>query len=163
MQPVTAKPLYIRMHADDNVAIVANRDSLQAGNRIRGGFCGWSSRSRRATRLRSPISRKATSFAAMARSSVVPLRRSRSGSWVRESLVQMPDAPSFDNLPKPNGGAIRLPPLTGYRFEGFRNADGQVGTKNILAISTSVQCVAGTMEFALKRIKGIAAAISPCR
>jgi len=25
MQPVSAKPLYIRMHADDNVAIVANR------------------------------------------------------------------------------------------------------------------------------------------
>ena len=28
-----------------------------------------------------------------------------------------------------------------------------MGTKNILAVSTSVQCVAGTMEFALKRIK----------
>ena len=44
-------------------------------------------------------------------------------------------------------------PLTGYTFEGFRNKDGTVGTKNILAISTSVQCVSGTMEFALKRIK----------
>ena len=47
----------------------------------------------------------------------------------------------------------RAPPLTGYTFEGYRNADGTVGTKNILAISTSVQCVSGTMEFALKRIK----------
>ena len=28
-----------------------------------------------------------------------------------------------------------------------------MGTKNILAVSTSVQCVAGTMEYALKRIK----------
>jgi galactarate dehydratase len=43
--------------------------------------------------------------------------------------------------------------LTGYTFEGYRNADGTVGTKNILAVSTSVQCVAGTMEYALKRIK----------
>ena len=45
------------------------------------------------------------------------------------------------------------PPLEGYTFEGYRNADGTVGTKNILAISTSVQCVAGTLEFAIKRIK----------
>src|SRR5207245_2479606 len=65
----------------------------------------------------------------------------------------MPDAPSFDNLPTPNGGAIRLPPLEGYTFEGYRNADGSVGTRNILAISTSVQCVAGTVEFALDRIR----------
>ena len=51
--------------------------------------------------------------------------------------------------PTPNGGAIAQPPLEGYTFEGFRNADGSVGTRNILAISTSVQCVAGTVEFAL--------------
>jgi galactarate dehydratase len=44
-------------------------------------------------------------------------------------------------------------PLEGYTFEGFRNPDGSVGTKNILAISTSVQCVAGTVEYALKRIR----------
>ena len=35
MQPVTAKPLYIRMHADDNVAIVANGGGLHAGHRVR--------------------------------------------------------------------------------------------------------------------------------
>ncbi|MGH6754645.1 MAG: galactarate dehydratase, partial [Bradyrhizobium sp.] len=34
-----------------------------------------------------------------------------------------------------------------------RNPDGSVGTKNVLAISTSVQCVAGTLGFAIKRIK----------
>ena len=38
-------------------------------------------------------------------------------------------------------------------FEGYRNPDGSVGTKNVLAISTSVQCVAGTVEFALKRTR----------
>src|SRR5258708_38959795 len=31
MQLVTAKPLYIRMHADDNAAIVANRGGLHPG------------------------------------------------------------------------------------------------------------------------------------
>ena len=46
-----------------------------------------------------------------------------------------------------------LPPLEGYTFEGYRNADGSVGSRNILAITTTVQCVAGVVEFAVKRIK----------
>ena len=46
-----------------------------------------------------------------------------------------------------------LPPLDGHTFEGYRNADGSVGTKNILAISISVQCVAGTVGAVIERIK----------
>ena len=45
------------------------------------------------------------------------------------------------------------PPLEGYTFEGYRNADGSVGTRNILAITTTVQCVAGVLDFAVQRIK----------
>ena len=36
----------------------------------------------------------------------------------------------------------------GFAFEGFRNADGTVGTRNILAITTTVQCVSGVVEHA---------------
>ena len=50
-------------------------------------------------------------------------------------------------------GAEPLPPLEGYTFEGYRNADGSVGTRNILAITTTVQCVAGVVDFAVQRIK----------
>ena len=46
-----------------------------------------------------------------------------------------------------------LPPLDGYTFEGFRNSDGSVGTRNILGITTTVQCVSGVVEFAVRRIK----------
>jgi galactarate dehydratase len=152
MQPVTAKPLYIRMHADDNVAIVANRGGLHPGAEF---ACGL--------RLVEQIPQgHKVALADIGQGEIIrrygevigraaaPITK---GSWVKESLVQMPDAPSFDNLPTPNGGAIRLPPLEGYTFEGYRNADGSVGTRNILAISTSVQCVAGTVEFALDRIR----------
>ncbi|HEX2759368.1 MAG TPA: galactarate dehydratase, partial [Rhizomicrobium sp.] len=75
------------------------------------------------------------------------------GDWVNEDNVVMGSAPPLDQLEMATRPAPALEPLTGYSFEGYRNADGTVGTKNILAISTSVQCVAGTMEFALKRIK----------
>jgi galactarate dehydratase len=46
-----------------------------------------------------------------------------------------------------------LPALEGHHFEGYRNFDGSVGTRNILAITTTVQCVAGVVDFAVRRIK----------
>ena len=46
-----------------------------------------------------------------------------------------------------------LPPLEGYTFEGYRNADGSVGTQNILGITTTVQCVAPTVDYAVRRIQ----------
>lgn len=39
------------------------------------------------------------------------------------------------------------------QFMGYVNADGSVGTRNYLCIATSVQCVSGVMEHAVKRIK----------
>src|SRR5690606_17242444 len=44
-------------------------------------------------------------------------------------------------------------PLEGYTFQGYRNADGSVGTRNILAVTQTVQCVAGVTAFAVQRIK----------
>jgi galactarate dehydratase len=46
-----------------------------------------------------------------------------------------------------------LLPLEGYTFQGFVNDDGTVGTKNILGITTTVQCVAATVDYAVKRIR----------
>ena len=77
----------------------------------------------------------------------------RRGDWINEDNVVMGTAPPLDELEMATRPPAKPEPLTGYTFEGYRNADGTVGTKNILAVSTSVQCVAGTMEFALKRIK----------
>jgi len=49
--------------------------------------------------------------------------------------------------------APEMPPLEGYTFEGYRNADGSVGSRNILAITTTVQCVADVVQHAVARIK----------
>ena len=75
------------------------------------------------------------------------------GSWVHERLLKMPDARELDNLPIATVKPEPLPPLEGYTFEGFRNPDGSVGTRNILAITQTVQCVAGVTDFAVQRIK----------
>ena len=75
------------------------------------------------------------------------------GSWVHERLLRMPEARSLENLPIATVKPERQPPLEGYTFEGYRNIDGSVGTRNILAITQTVQCVAGVTDFAVQRIK----------
>ena len=75
------------------------------------------------------------------------------GAWVREELLEMPGAPPLDELPLATEMPAPLPPLEGYTFEGFRNGDGGVGTRNILGITTTVQCVAPTVDFAAERIR----------
>jgi len=75
------------------------------------------------------------------------------GSWVREDLLDMPQAPSLEKIPLNVGQSPALEPLDGYTFEGYRNADGTVGTKNILGITTSVQCVAPVADHVAQRIK----------
>jgi galactarate dehydratase len=64
-----------------------------------------------------------------------------------------PEAPPLVDCPMATTTLETLAPLDGYTFEGYRNPDGSVGTKNILGISTTVQCVAPTVEHAVRRIK----------
>lgn len=144
-------PRHIRLHARDNVAIVANDFGLPAGTIFPDGL---------ALLDRVPQGHK-VALADIAEGGEIlrygevigtAAREIRRGAWVEESLVRMPDAPGLEGLPTGGGGAV-LPALEGMNFEGYRNADGSVGTRNVLAVSTSVQCVAGTLEFALERVR----------
>jgi galactarate dehydratase len=75
------------------------------------------------------------------------------GNYAREEYIDLPPAPSLDELPLATAIPAPLPALEGHTFQGYRNPDGSVGTRNVLAISTTVQCTAPTVEYAVKRIK----------
>lgn len=75
------------------------------------------------------------------------------GSWVNEHRLHLPPAPALADLPPPAPQPAAGPPLEGCTFEGYRNADGSVGTRNLLAISTSVQCVAGVVDQLVRRVE----------
>jgi len=145
-------PLTIRMRPQDNVAIVANPGGLPAGTVLPDGV-----------RLRDavPQGHKVALVDMAAETAVLrygipigyALKDIPAGSWVHERLLQMPAARELHNLPMATAKAEMLPPLEGYTFEGYRNADGSVGTRNILAITTTVQCVSGVVAFAVERIK----------
>ena len=139
------------MHPRDNVAIVANDGGLDAGTVFDDGL-----------RLvdRVPQGHKVAlvdipAGAPVRRYDVVigtALRDLPAGSWVHERVLVMPDARSLEGLPVATAPRPALTPLEGYTFEGYRNADGSVGTRNILAITQTVQCVAGVVDFAVRRL-----------
>ncbi len=67
--------------------------------------------------------------------------------------MTLPSAPDLDQLPLATATPAPLPALDGFTFEGYRNRDGSVGTKNVLGIMSTVQCAAPTLEYAVRRIK----------
>ena len=146
------KPLTIRMQPQDNVAIVANPGGLPAGTVLTDGLT---------LRDAVPQGHKVALVDIPAEGAVLrygiaigyALKHIPAGSWVHERLLQMPSARELEHLPIATVKPQALPPLEGYTFEGYRNADGSVGTRNILAITTTVQCVSGVVEFAVERIK----------
>ena len=75
------------------------------------------------------------------------------GEWVSELNISLPEPPDLKSLDYQPHEAVEIKPLEGYTFQGYRNANGTVGTKNILGISNSVQCVAGLTQFLVEKIK----------
>ncbi len=151
-----AKPLTIRMHAADNVEIVANDGGLPAGTVLASGLV---------LREKVPQGHKVAMVdiaegAAVRRYGILigrAVQPIEAGRWVHERLLAMPGARSLDGLPMPGDGVTvtpsTLPPLDGHTFQGYRNRDGSVGTRNLLAITQTVQCVAGVTEAAVQRIR----------
>ena len=144
--------LTIRMNDLDNVAIVANDNGLPAGTVLSTG---------QILRDQVPQGHK-VALVDLARDAPVlrygvPIGYAMdpipAGSWVHERLLKMPDARGLEDLPLATIKHVPQPPLEGYSFEGYRNPDGSVGTRNILAITQTVQCVAGVTAFAVQRIK----------
>ncbi len=145
-------PLYVQINPRDNVGIVVNAEGVRSGAEFASGLTA---------REAIPQSHKITLRELAAGEPVLRYgyvighanRAIPQGAWVREELLDMPAAPPLDELKLATEIPEPLPALDGYSFEGYRNADGSVGTRNILGITTTVQCVAPTVDFAARRIR----------
>jgi galactarate dehydratase len=153
-QPVTPAdaPRYIKLNERDNVAIVVNDFGLPAGAQFPSGLTlrTFVPQGHKTALVDIDEGAPILRYGEVIGHAASPIR---AGEWVDEARIRMPEAPSLDNLEIATAVPPVLPPLEGYTFDGYRNPDGSVGTKNILGISTSVQCVAGTMDYAVKRIR----------
>ncbi|MFB3829045.1 MAG: galactarate dehydratase [Bryobacteraceae bacterium] len=136
------EPRLIQVNPRDNVAIVANPEGATLAGHI-------------------PQSHKAALVSIPAGAPILryghvighALRDIPKGAWVREEFVEAPRPPALEGLPLATAPPPPLPPLEGFTFEGYRARDGRTGTRNLLGITTTVQCVAPTVEYAAARIR----------
>jgi galactarate dehydratase len=146
------RPLYVKVHERDNVGIVVNAEGLAAGTAFADGL---------ELEEAIPQSHKVALRPVEAGSAIIRYgevigharRDIAAGAWVREDLMDLPEAPALDQLPLATRTPAPLPPLEGFTFRGYRNVDGSVGTRNVLGITTTVQCVAPTVDHAVRRIR----------
>ena len=145
-------PIIIKTAEEDNVAVVANGTGLPEGTLLNDG-----------TRLSQdvPTGHKIALIDITAGDRIIrygqiigyasrPVNR---GELVHESLINLPAPPGLSEIPLTGNQKPEAEPLKGFSFKGFRNTDGSAGTRNILGITMSVQCVAGFSNFIVKRIK----------
>jgi len=134
--------MYIRVNPRDNVAIVVDPEGMTAREYIpqshKVALCDFAPGD--------PVMRYGQAIGYANRA--IP-----QGSWVRADALDMPAAPPLDELPLATEAPPPPEPLTGYSFEGFRNPDGSTGTRNLLGLATTVQCVAPTVDYAVARLR----------
>jgi galactarate dehydratase len=146
------KPLLIQVHPQDNVKIAVNAAGIPAGELIAAQL---------QTREYIPQGHKVSLVDLHAGDPVIRYNEIigyakqdlSKGSWLNETNLTLPTAPALDALPGAFKTAAPPAPLLGYTFLGYRNDDGSVGTKNLLGITTTVQCVEGILNIAVAKIK----------
>jgi len=169
---------YIKTNALDNVGIIVNEGGLPAGTALSEGLVleqdipQGHKVALEDIEKHEPIIRYGVIIGYAS-------RKLKRGSWVDESAVNLPEAPDLDMLlaetiaefkirKRKSCSAICISqvrsesdnlqlskerPGKEYYFEGYRNADGSIGTKNLLGLVPSVQCVAGVLNVAAARIE----------
>ena len=76
------------------------------------------------------------------------------GSWINEFMLRLPTPPSLDDMPYGVNIRTDLPEPPVRTWWGYRNPEGgYAGTRNILGIQTTVQCVQGVLDVAVERIR----------
>lgn len=77
------------------------------------------------------------------------------GMWINEASLRLPVAPGLEDMPYGVKIVTDLPKAPRTTFQGYENpwGDGPAGTRNLLGIHTSVQCVTGVLNLAVERIR----------
>ena len=149
---MSANPILIKTTSNDNVGIVANALGLPEGTVLQDGIV---------LSQYVPSGHKVALFDIAFGEKIIRYGQTigfankfiKKGEWVDESKMSLPNPPDLKFISLSEARESITEPLEGYTFEGYRNSDGSVGTKNVLGITTSVQCVAGLTEHLVKKIK----------
>ena len=143
--------LFIKVHDNDNVAIAVNE--LQQGTKLTDDIT-TSENIPQGHKIAFKDFRKDDPII---RYNVIlgyALDEIKKGAWINEHMLELPVPPELNEMKSGVNIVTDLPVAPIRTFEGYRNPNGGfAGTRNILGISTTVQCVTGVLNVAVKKMK----------
>ncbi len=144
-------PLYIKIKESDNVAITI--DTIRKGTVVLDDVLANEDipQGHKIALTDIPKGREIVRYGVILGYALKDIQK---GDWINEKMLELPTPPDVDHMNYAVNIVKHLPEAPVRTFEGYRNPNGgYAGTRNILAINTTVQCVTGVLNVAVERIK----------
>lgn len=144
--------LYIKVNEMDNVAIIVKEGGANEGSTFDGGLVAMEDipQAHKIALSDIPAGSEVLRYGEVIGHAKEDIRK---GCWVNERNVKIREAVPVESLISNFDHKWTAPEVGQRTFMGYRNADGTFGTRNILAITTTVQCVEGIVNVAVDRIR----------
>ena len=136
-------PLYIKIKEEDNVAIAVNE--IKAGTQVMEGVITRHDipQAHKIALCDIPKDGPVVRYGVVLGYAIEPIQK---GDWINEFMLKLPTPPDVDNMEFGTNIVTNLPDPPVDYWEGYVNPwGGPAGTRNILGISTTVQCVTGVL------------------
>lgn len=144
-------PLYIKIKEQDNVAIAVN--DISAGTEVMPGIFAHQDipQAHKIALCDIPQGKEIIRYGVILGYAIKPIQQ---GDWINEHMLELPTPPEVDDMEFATNLVTDLPKPPVDTWEGFKNPwGGPAGTRNILGISTTVQCVTGVLNVAVTRMR----------
>jgi galactarate dehydratase len=145
------KPKYIKINDSDNVAITV--DVIDKGTTIMGDIRVNENipQGHKVALVDIPKGKEIIRYGVVLGYALKDIKK---GDWINENMLELPAPPKVENLTFSGKPDVKLAKAPVTTFEGYPNPKGgYAGTRNILAISTTVQCVTGVLNVAIEKMK----------
>lgn len=143
--------LYVKIKEQDNVAIAVQ--DIKAGTEVMEGVTARQDipQAHKIALCDIPKGGEIIRYGVVLGYAIDPIQK---GDWINEHMLELPTPPDVDNMEYATNIVTELPDPLVTTWEGYVNPNGgPAGTRNILGISTTVQCVTGVLNVAVERMK----------
>lgn len=143
--------LYVKMKEQDNVAIAVQ--DIKSGTEVLDGVAAVQDipQAHKIALCDIPKGGEIIRYGVILGYAIDPIRK---GGWINEHMLELPTPPDVDSMEYATNLSTDLPEPPATTWEGYVNPwGGPAGTRNILGISTTVQCVTGVLNIAVEKMK----------
>ncbi|NCB31548.1 MAG: galactarate dehydratase, partial [Clostridia bacterium] len=142
---------YIQLNPRDNVAIAAQ--DIPKGTELSPGIVTLSDipQGHKIALQAIPANDVIRRYGVVLGYAIEPIQK---GQWINEHMLRLPMPPELDDMLWGVNLPADLPHAPVRTWLGYRNPEGgYAGTRNLLGIQTTVQCVQGVLDVAVERIR----------